>query len=129
MTVTSEPEKHVVVIGAGPAGLTAAYELTRFNVRPTVVEQSHIVGGLARTESYQGFHFDMGGHRFFTKVVEIEALWREVLGAEFLRRPRLSRIYYDGRFFHYPLRPWNALAGLGLLPSVLVAISYLRWQL
>jgi protoporphyrinogen oxidase len=129
MSESLRERPEVVVIGGGPAGLTAAYELALRDFRPTVFEQQAIVGGLARTESYQGFHFDMGGHRFFTKVVEIEALWREVLGAEFLRRPRLSRIYYDGRFFHYPLRPWNALAGLGPLQSVLVAISYLRWQL
>ena len=118
-----------VVIGGGPAGLTAAYQLGLRGVSPIVLEQQGIVGGLARTESYQGFHFDMGGHRFFTKVAEVEAIWREVLGADFIRRPRLSRIYYDGKFFHYPLKPWNALAGLGAFQSVLVGISYLRWQL
>ena len=80
--------RHVVVIGAGPAGLTAAHELTRFNVRPTVLEQSGTVGGLARTEEYKGFRFDMGGHRFFSKVDEITKLWHEVLGENFLTRPR-----------------------------------------
>ncbi|MBI3769757.1 MAG: NAD(P)/FAD-dependent oxidoreductase [Deltaproteobacteria bacterium] len=119
----------VVVIGGGPAGLTAAYELVLRDLHPVVLEQQAVVGGLARTESYRGFHFDMGGHRFFTKVAEIEAIWRRVLGDDFVRRPRLSRIFYDGRFFHYPLRPWNALAGLGPWQSALVAISYLRWQL
>src|SRR4029453_18935672 len=86
-------------------------------------------GGLARTESYKGFHFDMGGHRFFTKVDEVQKIWQQVLGSDFLRRPRLSRIYYDGRFFHYPLKPLNALAGLGLWRALLVVLSYLRWQL
>lgn len=119
----------VVVIGAGPAGLTAARELARQGVAPVVLEQDGIVGGLARTERYKGFHFDMGGHRFFTKVDEVQKIWQEVLGPEFLRRPRLSRIYYNGRFFNYPLKPLNALAGLGLGRAVLVMLSYLRWQL
>src|SRR5262249_15603325 len=104
VTAHETPPTDVVVIGAGPAGLTAAYELTRFNIRPIVVEKSGIVGGLARTENYKGFLFDMGGHRFFTKVEEVQKLWDEVLGAEFLTRPRLSRIYYQRKFFYYPLR-------------------------
>lgn len=116
------------MIGAGPAGLTAAHALARAGHPPLVLERESRVGGLARTESYRGFHFDLGGHRFFTKVPEVEALWREVLGADFERRPRLSRIYYDGRFFDYPLRPLNALGGLGPLQAILVGLSYLRWQ-
>lgn len=123
-----QPET-IVVIGAGPAGLTAARELSRRR-RPVVVLEKHDrVGGLARTEEYKGFFFDIGGHRFFTKIEEVDRMWREVLGAEFLRRPRLSRIYYNRKFFFYPLRPLNALRGLGLWPSVAIALSYLRWQL
>jgi len=118
----------VVVIGAGPAGLTAARELARHGLSPVVLEQGRIVGGLARTETYRGFHFDMGGHRFFTKVDEIQKLWREMLGEGFLRRPRLSRIYYRGRFFKYPLKPLNALAGLGPGEAAHVIASYLWWQ-
>jgi protoporphyrinogen oxidase len=87
------------------------------------------VGGLARTASFHGFRFDMGGHRFFTKDAQVQALWEELLGGDFLRRPRLSRIYYNRRFFHYPLRPLNALAGLGPLESLRVLASYVRWQL
>jgi protoporphyrinogen oxidase len=124
-----EQSLRVVVIGAGPAGLTAARELVRRGLTPIVLEKDGIVGGLARTESYKGFHFDMGGHRFFTKVDEVKKIWQEILGSEFLRRPRLSRIYYNGRFFNYPLKPLNALAGLGVGRAVLVVLSYLRWQL
>jgi protoporphyrinogen oxidase len=122
-------DKQVVVIGAGPAGLTAAYELVKRGIRPVVLEKADKVGGLARTESYKGFHFDMGGHRFFTKAPEVKRMWREVLGDEFLRRPRLSRIYYQRRFFHYPLKPLNALIGLGFLESFLIVLSYLKWRI
>jgi protoporphyrinogen oxidase len=121
--------KQVIVIGAGPAGLTAAYELTRFNLRPTVLEKLSMVGGLARTENYRGFHFDLGGHRFFTKVEEVEKLWHEVLGDDFIRRPRLSRIYYGRKFFYYPLRPMNAMWGLGVWEGLRTVLSYVKWQL
>jgi protoporphyrinogen oxidase len=128
----SSPDRstsRVVVIGAGPAGLTAARELTKVGREPVVVEKGAIVGGLACTASYKGYRFDMGGHRFFTKVDEVKKMWQEVLGSEFLRRPRLSRIFYRGRFFYYPLKPLNALLGLGLWSAVLVVLSYVRWQL
>ncbi len=119
----------VVVIGGGPAGLTAALELTDHGLRPTVLERSHQVGGIARTESYKGFRFDMGGHRFFSKSGEVRDLWHRILGAHFLRRPRMSRIFYRRRFFHYPLRPLDALAKLGIVEGVLIVLSYFRWQL
>jgi protoporphyrinogen oxidase len=122
--------KHpVVIIGAGPAGLTTAYELSKHNISSVVLEKSSTVGGLARTAEYKGYLFDVGGHRFFTKVSMVERMWREMLGEDFLRRPRLSRIYYNSRFFHYPLKPWNALRGLGLLESIRCGISYLNARL
>jgi protoporphyrinogen oxidase len=125
----TDAERAFIVIGGGPGGLTAAYELTRLGLRPTVLEKLDDVGGLARTACFKGFRFDLGGHRFYTKVAEVDKLWREVLGDDFLRRPRLSRIHYNGRFFHYPLRPLTALAGLGVGPSIAAVLSFLRWQL
>ncbi|HEX9144755.1 MAG TPA: NAD(P)/FAD-dependent oxidoreductase, partial [Candidatus Binatia bacterium] len=119
----------VVIIGAGPAGLTAAYELAKLDRHVVVVEKQDRVGGLARTEDYRGFSFDLGGHRFFTKVDEVNRLWREILGDDLLTRPRLSRIYYNRKFFYYPLRPLNAVAGLGLWKSLLILLSYIRWQI
>jgi len=92
-------KKEVVIIGGGPAGLTAAYELCKLGLHPIVLEKENKVGGLSRTESYKGFYFDLGGHRFFTKVKEVKKIWHEILREEFLRRPRLSRIYYNRKFF------------------------------
>jgi protoporphyrinogen oxidase len=115
-----------VIIGAGPAGLTAAYELKKRGVTTSVLEASTQVGGLSRTVNYRGYRFDIGGHRFFSKVPLINELWQEILGEEFLLRPRLSRIYYNQHFFNYPLKPINALVGLGPAESLLVGLSYLR---
>jgi protoporphyrinogen oxidase len=115
----------VAIIGAGPAGLTAAYHLVRRGVQTDVFERDAQVGGLARTVEHNGFRFDIGGHRFFTKVQAVADLWRSVLGAAFLTRPRLSRIYYRRRFFAYPLKPLNALWNLGALTSISVVVSYL----
>jgi protoporphyrinogen oxidase len=115
----------VVVIGAGPAGLTAAYELCKRGVRPTVLEQDRVVGGISRTVEADGWRFDIGGHRFFTKVGAVERLWHEMLDDdEFLTRPRMSRIFYRGSFFDYPLKPMNALRGLGLREAALCVLSY-----
>ncbi len=122
-------ERQVVIIGGGPAGLTAAYELTKLNIRPIVIEKRDQVGGIARTENYKGYYFDMGGHRFFTKSREVNEMWREILGPDFLRRPRLSRIFYRKRFFYYPLRPLNALKELGLVDGFLNFLSYVQWQI
>ena len=118
-----------VVIGAGPAGLTTAYELAKVGIRSTTFEQGSKVGGIARTETYKGYRFDIGGHRFFTKVREVEQLWREVLGDDFIKVPRLSRIYYDGKFFNYPLEPYDALSNLGILNSASILYSYFKAKL
>jgi protoporphyrinogen oxidase len=115
----------VVIVGAGPAGLTAAYELAKRDATCTVFEMGASVGGLSRTVEREGWRFDIGGHRFFTKVPEVEALWREILGPDdFLLRRRLSRIYYDGTYYDYPIRLGNVLSGLGPIESLRCALSF-----
>src|SRR5262245_8004653 len=119
----------LLVIGAGPAGLTAAYEAVKLGLNPTLVESDSQVGGLSRTVNYRGYRLDIGGHRFFTKVPMINDLWQEILGENFLVRPRLSRIYYDNHFFSYPLSAFDTLAGLGPLEVALVGFSYTKARL
>jgi protoporphyrinogen oxidase len=115
----------IVIIGAGPAGLTAAYVLTKRGQTATVLEADPVVGGISRTAERDGWRFDIGGHRFFTKVKAVEDVWFEILGSEnFLRRPRLSRIYYRGKFYDYPLTPMNALKNLGPIEAVRCMASY-----
>ena len=119
-------KKSAVIIGAGPAGLTAGYEFIKQGIGPLVLERSGTVGGISRTESYKGFHFDIGGHRFFSKNDDINRIWQEMLGSDFIRVSRLSRIYYQKKFFNYPLRPANALFNLGPVESLLILLSYCR---
>jgi protoporphyrinogen oxidase len=115
----------VVIIGAGPAGLTAAFELARVGKICTVLEADDEVGGISRTTERDGWRFDIGGHRFFTKVKVVEQFWHEILpGEDFMLRPRLSRIYYQGKYYDYPLKPFNALRNLGLFESLRCVGSY-----
>jgi protoporphyrinogen oxidase len=117
----------VLVIGAGPAGLTAAYCLTKQAQSVIVFERDPVyVGGISRTVDYKGFLFDIGGHRFFSKSQEVVALWQEILPDDFITRPRLSRIYYNGKFFSYPLKAFEALLKLGLFTSAACMLSYAR---
>src|ERR1700740_459027 len=119
----------VFVIGAGPAGLTAAYCLTKETPSVLVIEKDPLyVGGISRTVAYKDFLFDIGGHRFFSKSKEIVALWQEILPDDFIERPRLSRIYYNGKFFSYPLRAFEALNNLGYAESAYCVLSYLYRQ-
>ncbi|HVZ26293.1 MAG TPA: NAD(P)/FAD-dependent oxidoreductase [Sediminibacterium sp.] len=119
--------KKVAIIGAGPAGLTAAYLLGKAEVSVQVFEKDpQYVGGISRTETYKGYHFDIGGHRFFSKSKEVEDFWTEILGDEMLERPRSSRIYYNKKFFSYPLVAFDALRKLGIMESALCVFSYLR---
>jgi protoporphyrinogen oxidase len=124
--MVGEPsDEPVVVIGAGPAGLTAAYQLVKAARSAVVLEADDVVGGISRTVEREGWRFDIGGHRFFTKVRAVEDLWHEILpDDEFMLRPRMSRIYYDGKFFDYPLRAVNALRNLGMFEATMCVMSY-----
>jgi len=126
---TSDRPVDVAIIGAGPAGLTAAYLLTKAGLSVTVIEKDPVyVGGISRTVEHEGFRFDIGGHRFFSKSKEVVDLWNEILPDDFIVRPRMSRIYYEGKFYSYPLRAFEALRNLGLIRSGLCMASYLRWK-
>ncbi len=115
----------VAIIGAGPAGLTAAYLLSKQGLSVTVIEKDPIyVGGISRTVEHKGFRFDIGGHRFFSKSQEVVALWNEILPDDFIQRPRMSRIYYEGKFYSYPLRAFEALGNLGIIRSSLCMASF-----
>jgi len=114
-----------VVLGGGPAGLTAGYLLAKKGMPVVVLEAHEKVGGLAMTEERDGFRFDLGGHRFFTKSKEVDDLWHEVLDDEFLLRPRMSRIYWNGRFLDYPLRGPDVIKKLGPVELTRAFLSYL----
>jgi protoporphyrinogen oxidase len=115
----------VLVIGAGPAGLTAAYCLTKETPSVLVIEKDPTyVGGISRTVRHKDFLFDIGGHRFFSKSKEVVDLWREILPDDFIARPRLSRIYYGGKYYSYPLSAFEALGNLGLVTSAACMLSY-----
>jgi protoporphyrinogen oxidase len=123
---TASDDTSIVIIGAGPAGLTAAYELSKRDASSVILEASDVVGGISQTVEREGWRFDIGGHRFFTKVTEVEQVWHELLTPdEFMVRPRLSRIFYKGKFFDYPLKASNALGNLGVIEAIRCVLSYL----
>ena len=120
----------VAIIGAGPAGLTAAYQLTKLGFSVVVIEKDPVyVGGISRTVEHEGFRFDIGGHRFFSKSREVVDLWNEILPDDFIERPRMSRIFYGGKFYSYPLRAFEALFNLGIWTSTLCIASYAKARL
>ncbi len=115
-----------VILGAGPAGLGAALELVKKNQSVEILEKDTQVGGISKTINYKNYYFDIGGHRFFTKNNEIEKIWRDLLNNNFLKRGRLSRIYYQKNFFKYPLEPFDALLKIGFSQGFLIGLSYLK---
>jgi protoporphyrinogen oxidase len=120
----------VAIIGAGPAGLTAGYLLTKAGKTVAIIEKDETyVGGISRTVEHEGYRFDIGGHRFFSKSQQVVDLWNEILPDDFIQRPRMSRIYYEGKFYSYPLRAFEALGNLGILRSTACMASYLRYKL
>ncbi|MCK0099143.1 NAD(P)/FAD-dependent oxidoreductase [Qipengyuania sp. S6317L1] len=120
----------VAIIGAGPAGLTAGYLLTKQGKSVVIIEKDETyVGGISRTVEHEGYRFDIGGHRFFSKSQEVVDLWNEILPDDFIQRPRMSRIYYEGKFYSYPLRAFEALWNLGILRSTVCMASYLKYKL
>lgn len=120
---------NTIIMGAGPAGLAAGYELEKNGIDVHLLEMDKQVGGISKTIDYKGYHFDLGGHRFFTKFDMVDNMWREVLGESFVKTPRLSRIYYRNRFFNYPLTAMNALFGVGILGSFRIVLSYAKSRL
>ena len=117
----------VAIIGAGPAGLTAGYLLTKQGLSVAIIEKdTRYVGGISRTVEHEGYRFDIGGHRFFSKSQAVVDLWNEILPDDFIQRPRMSRIYYEGKFYSYPLRAFEALFNLGIMRSTLCMASYVK---
>lgn len=120
-----EKQVDVAIIGAGPAGLTAGYLLTKAGLSVAVIEKDQTyVGGISRTVEVDGYRFDIGGHRFFSKSKQVVDLWNEILPDDFIERPRMSRIYYEGKFYSYPLRAFEALWNLGIVRSALCMASF-----
>ncbi len=124
-----ENKPPVVIVGAGPAGLTAAYELVKHDKKSVVLEADSQVGGLSRTITYKGYRFDIGGHRFFSKIPYVTRIWQEILGDDMVLRPRMSRIFYRKRVFSYPLKPGELLVILNPLESMQILTSYLSQKL
>src|ERR1700736_6259188 len=118
-------EKPALVLGGGPAGLTAGYLLAKKGKPVIVVESTDQVGGIARTEVRDGYRFGLGGHRFFTKVKEVDELWHEIMKEEFLKRPRQSRIYWNDKFLEYPLQGMDVIRKLGPIEVIRCGLSYL----
>ena len=128
-TDSAAASPQILIIGAGPAGLTAAFQLEKEGIHSTILEGTDQVGGISRTVERDGWRFDIGGHRFFTKVQEVDDLWHEILPDEdFLLRPRMSRIFYKGKYYDYPIKAVNALKNLGPLEASRCVLSYMAAQ-
>ena len=120
-------QKKILIVGAGPAGLTAAYILSNNKFKVDVFEENNkYVGGISRTEQYKGFKFDIGGHRFFSKSSEINLLWKEILSNDFKTRSRKSRIFFKNKFFNYPLDLVEVVFKLGFLETSICFLSFIK---
>ncbi len=118
-----------VILGAGPAGLSAACHLTSNGMSPLVLEKESFVGGISRTETHNGYGFDLGGHRFLTHIPEVEKLWFNIMGPDFLKVTRKSRILHQGHYLEYPFQLLNLLSALGPTEGLFCLISYLKSML
>ena len=118
-----KPSKFII-IGGGPAGLAAAHELSTNNYEVTVFEKANIVGGLARTIEYKNCKYDIGPHRFYTLNKEVNNFYKNILGADSINVKRLTRIFYDKKYFYYPLSPFNTLFNLGFTKALKILTSY-----
>ncbi len=124
-----DKNSEIIIIGGGPAGLACAYELVKNNIKCKIIESSNSLGGIAKTIKFKEYFFDLGGHRFFSKNEEINVLWKSLLGDNLLTVPRLSRIYYNGKFFFYPIKISNALYNLGFRESLKILWSYIYYKI
>lgn len=122
--------ENIIIIGSGPAGLTAAHELLKEKYKVTILEMDKsYVGGISRTVKYKNYRFDIGGHRFFSKNTRIMEWWDDMLGEDFMKRPRLSRWYYEGKYFEYPIKPLELLKVFGIYRSFRIVFSYLKFKI
>ena len=120
----------LAVIGTGPAGEKGAAQAAWFGKRVCIIEKDPAyVGGISRTVEHEGYRFDIGGHRFFSKSQAVVDLWNEILPNDFIQRPRMSRIFYEGKFYSYPLRAFEALFNLGIFTSALCMASFAKAKL
>src|SRR5690348_18509779 len=124
--MADDSSQTTLVLGGGPAGLTAGYLLSKGDHDVIVFEAEDQVGGIAKTVERDGYRFDLGGHRFFTKTKEVDELWHEILGDEFLKRPRRSRIYWNHKFLEYPLPGMDVIKKLGPVDLTKALVSN-RW--